>query len=143
MSAGQDNPMEAVAQSVTDLVPELEPRLIDPSPETQSELGIVGEMLLARVGASRVIAVAASNRGSWTIKEFDTASGDLDVVWSEDGAVSDDQVPSLVLAAAIGSLEEQLTWKGATAIGKAIRPAVTNLLDTLRGRQKELADSVA
>ena len=143
MSARSDNPMDTVAQAVTDLVPELEPRLIDPSPEMHSQLGVVGEMLLARVGATRVISVASSKTGSWIVSEFDTAGGSLNVMWTEDGDVSDEQIPSLVLAAAVGSLEEQLAVSGEGAINADIRPAVTGLMESLRDRQQQLAESVA
>ena len=78
--------------------------------------------------------VNATEKGEWTIQEFDSITGDLVPVWSETADVPDEQIPSMVLAAAVGSLEEQLAWTGETEVHEDVRPVLTKQLGLLRQR---------
>ena len=134
MSVRQRRQLHRVVDSVSRLVPELSPRIIEPAADKQKALGIADETLLVRVGTNRVITVSATEKGDWTIQEFDSITGDLVPVWSETAAVDDEQIPGMVLAAAVGSLEEQLAWTGETEVHQDMRPVLSTQLAVLRQR---------
>ena len=134
MSVRQRRQLHRVVDSVSRLVPELTPRIIEPAADKQRALGIADETLLVRVGTNRVITVSATESGAWSIQEFDSITGDLVPVWSETADVPDEQIPSMVLAAAVGSLEEQLAWTGETEVHEDVRPVLTKQLGLLRQR---------
>lgn len=143
MSVRQRRQLHRVVDPVSLLVPELSPRIIEPAAEKQVELGIAEETLLVRVGTNRVITVSATESGEWNLQEFDSITGDLVPVWSETAALDDSQVPAMVLAAAIGSIEEQLAWKGEQEVHEDIRPVLTKQLTLLRQRYSTVTGGVA
>lgn len=143
MSARQRRQLDRVVDAVARLIPELEPRVIDPTPEKQRELGLAENALLARVGTYRSVTLSPTEEGAWSIKEFDSRSGSLVEVYEEVGSVPDELVGSLVLAAAIGSIEEQLSWTGDDAVHEEIRPVLTRLNTVLRQRHAEATGSSA
>lgn len=134
MSVRQRRQLHRVVDPVSRLVPELSPRIIEPAADKQRELGIADETLLVRVGTNRVITVSATEKGDWTIQEFDSITGDLVPVWSETAEVPDEMIPGMVLAAAIGSLEEQLAWTGDIEVHEDMRPVLSKQLTVLRQR---------
>ena len=134
MSVRQRRQLHRVVDSVSRLVPELSPRIIEPAPDKQRALGIADETLLVRVGTNRVITLSATEKGEWTIQEFDSITGDLVPVWSETAEVDDSVIPTMILAAAVGSLEEQLAWTGETEVHEDVRPVLSNQLAVLRQR---------
>ena len=134
MSVRQRRQLHRVVDSVSRLVPELTPRIIEPAADKQRALGIADETLLVRVGTNRVITVSATESGAWSIQEFDSITGDLVPVWSETAGVDDEYIPGMVLAAAVGSLEEQLAWTGDTEVHEDMRPVLSNQLVLLRQR---------
>lgn len=134
MSVRQRRQLHRVVDPVSQLLPELSPRVIEPAADKQRELGIADETLLVRVGTNRVITVSATESGEWTIQEFDTITGDLVPVWSETAPLDDSMVPGMVLSAAIGSLEEQLAWTGEKELHPDVRPVLSKQLALLRQR---------
>ena len=139
MSTRQRKQLQRVIPAIGALLPELDPRVIEPSAEKQKELGIAEETLLLRIGPHRVISVSATESGAWSIKEFDAKSGDLVPIWEETGELSDSELGPMLLGAAVGSLEEQLAAKGDTAVHKDLRTDITGVLDLLRERQRATA----
>ncbi len=135
MSTRQRKQLQRVIPAIAELLPELDPRVIEPSADKQKELGIAEETLLLRVGAHRVISVSATETGGWSIKEFTAKSGDLVPIWDETGDLADEALGPILLGAAVGSLEEQLAAKGEDAVHKDLRGDVTGVLTTLRSRQ--------
>src|SRR5690606_8321991 len=132
-----------VVDPVSRLVPELSPRIIEPAADKQRELGIADETLLVRVGTNRVITVSATENGAWNIQEFDSITGDLVPVWSETAELDDSVVPGMVLAAAIGSLEEQLAWTGDNEVHEDVRPVLSKQLALLRQRLSMATGEIA
>ncbi len=134
MSARQRRQLDRVVDAVARLIPELEPRVIDPTPEKQAKLGLAENALLARVGTYRSVTLSPLESGAWSIKEFDSRNGDLEEVYEEIGDVPDHLIGALFLAAAIGSIEEQLSWTGDNAVHEEIRPVLQGLSTTLQER---------
>jgi len=143
MSVRQRRQLHRVVDSVSQLVPELSPRIIEPAADKQKALGIADETLLVRVGTNRVITVSATEKGEWTIQEFDSITGDLVPVWSETAELDDYQVPGMVLSAAVGSLEEQLAWTGDHAVHEDVRPVLSKQLALLRQRLSSTNGEIA
>jgi hypothetical protein len=143
MSVRQRRQLHRVVDSVSRLVPELSPRIIEPAADKQKALGIADETLLVRVGTNRVITLSATEKGEWTIQEFDSITGDLVPVWSETADVDDSVIPTMVLAAAVGSLEEQLGWTGETEVHPDMRPILSNQLAVLRQRMSMSTGEIA
>ena len=139
MSASQRRQLERIESSVGELLPELTPRVIEPSAEKQKALGIAESTILLRVGNHRMISVNATEKGEWSIKEFDASSGDLVPIWDETGPVDDSLVAIMVLGAAVGSLQEQLEAEGDKAVHADLRGDLETLLATLRERQATAA----
>ena len=116
MTANQRRQLQSVEPQTTALVAELDPRVILPSVEKQQELGIAEETLLVPVGPRRAITMNAKVDGGWTIKEFDTSSGNLVPVWEETSPLTDDLAIRAVLNAAIVSLKAQLAFTDSDAL---------------------------
>jgi hypothetical protein len=140
MTASQRRQLQNVEEMVGAMVAELEPRVISPSAEKQQALGLAEETMLFSVGPSRAITVCASEDGGWSIKEFETSTGDLVPVWDETGELPDTMVASVVLGATIASLEEQLAATGDTAVANDLRAPLTTLLFILRQRHITLTE---
>ena len=140
MSARQRKQLQRVSDDVSSLVPELSPRIIEPSAEVQRSLGIADETLMLRVGTHRVITLSAAENGDWSIHEFDAVTGDLVPVWGETGPLDDDQLGPIILGSAIGSLTEQLSYTGDNEVHEDIRPGLEAQLEVLKVRSEALAD---
>jgi len=134
MSVRQRRQLNRVVDSVSRLVLELSPRIIEPAADKQRELGIAEQTLLVRVGTHRMIALSPTESGQWTIQELDSQTGDLVLLWGETGDLEDDQLGPIVLSAAIGSLEEQLALDGEIQVHEDVRPVLTQQLVVLRQR---------
>lgn len=134
MSLRQRRQLNRVVDSVSRLVLELSPRIIEPAADKQRELGIAEQTLLVRVGTHRMIALSPTESGQWTIQELDSQTGDLVLLWGETGDLEDDQLGPIVLSAAIGSIEEQLALDGEIQVHEDVRPVLTNQLTILRQR---------
>jgi hypothetical protein len=140
MTASQRRQLQNVEDMVGAMVAELEPRVISPSAEKQKALGLADETMLFSVGPTRAITLSAAIDGGWSIKEFDTSSGDLVPIWDETGELEDTMVPAIVLGATIGSLEEQLAATGDKAVERELRDPLTTLLFILRNRHATLTE---
>jgi len=134
MSVRQRRQLNRVVDSVSRLVPELSPRVIEPDEDKQRELGIAEQMLLIRVGTHRMIALSPQESGNWTIMELDSQTGDLVLLWGETGPLDDDQLGPIILSAAIGSLEEQLAMDGEIQVHEDMRPVLTAQVAVLQQR---------
>ena len=102
------------------MVAELNPRVIMPDEDKQKALGIAEETMLVPIGTGRALTASATENGGWTIKEFETGTGQLVQIWEETGGFSDELVVNVFLGAAVRSLREQidlnLDYKG-TLVG--------------------------
>jgi len=114
MSASQRRLLEKVATPIFDAIPELSPRIIEPSKEKQRALSIADSTLLFQVGAYRAIAIYPVDRDTWNAKEFDSESGALTLLREKTSAVALDALPVWVLAASISSIDDQLAAYKAT-----------------------------
>ena len=134
MSVRQRRQLNRVVDSVSRLVPELSPRIIEPAADKQRELGVAEQMLLIRVGTHRMIALSPQESGNWTIMELDSQTGDLVLLWGETGPLDDDQLGPIILSAAVGSLEEQLALDGEIQVHEDMRPVLTAQVVVLKQR---------
>ena len=134
MSTSQREQLQRVVPAIAALLPELDPRVIEPSDDKQKELGIAEETLLLRVGAHRVMSVSATESGGWSIQEFTAKSGDLVPMWEETGDFPDDVLGPVLVGFAVRSLEQQLAATGDDAVHVDLREDVTGVLTELRHR---------
>lgn len=139
MDAKQKHQLQGVEEILLAMVAELSPRVIQLTAEKQAELGASEESFLIPIG-SRAIIVSVMPNSHWLVKEFDTTAGTLVPVWEESGELTYALVVSVVLGAAIGSLEEQLAFTGATAVPYDQRRQMEQVLSLLRSRHTTLIE---
>jgi hypothetical protein len=113
MTEGQKNQLQRIEPVLFAMVAELDPRVIMPDLEKQQALGLAEETMLVPVGAGRALTASATENGGWTVKEFDTSSGQLIEVWNETGRFSDELLVNVFLGAAVRVLLEQIARGGA------------------------------
>jgi len=109
MSASQRRLLEKVATPIFDAIPELSPRIIEPSKDKQKALAIADSTLLFQVGAYRAISIYPVDRDTWNAKEFDSESGELTLLREKTSKVAIDALAVWVLAASISSIDDQLS----------------------------------
>jgi hypothetical protein len=140
MDAKQKHQLQGVEEILLAMVAELSPRVIQLTAEKQAELGVSEESFLIPIGSRRAITVSVMPNGHWMVKEFDTGAGTLIPVWQESGELTYALVVSVVLGAAIGSIEEQLAFTGATAVPLTQRAQMEQILALLRSRHTTLIE---
>ena len=138
MTAKQSRQLQAVEEIVSAMVSELSPRVILPSEEKQAELGIAEETMLIPVGNRRAITLNATLDGGWSIKEFDTSTGALVPLSTQEVGFGGDLVVAALLAATIKSLQEQLAAAGADAVTAGERGQLTPVYKLLQSRYATL-----
>ena len=131
MTANQRSQLRSIENTLSAMVAELQPRVILPDADKQKELGLAEETMLVPVGARRAITASPMGNAGWSIQEFDTSAGTLIPIWKEDGELTESLVISVVLGAAVGSLQEQIE-AGDTAL-KAVHAL-------LKARHAQLID---
>jgi hypothetical protein len=108
MSAGQRRLLDKVATPVFDAIAELSPRILDLSKDKARALSVAETTMLFQVGAYRAISVFPVNKAIWTVKEFDSESGELSLLREETSKVPEPELPVWVLRATIASIQDQL-----------------------------------
>lgn len=140
MTARQIRQLQGVEDMVSAMVAELNPRIIRPSAQQQTELGIAEETMFIPVGPQRAISLSAGEDGGWVIKEFDLSSGGLLPVWSDTSTIANGGMISAVIGAAIGSLREQLGLKGARSVPSDLRPIMQAQIVLFEERNAQLVE---
>jgi hypothetical protein len=140
MDAKQKHQLQGVEEILLAMVAELSPRVIQLTAEKQAELGISEESFLIPIGLRRAITVSTMANGHWLVKEFDTSASTLVPVWEESGDLGYGLLVSVVLGAAIGSLEEQLAFIGSDTVPQEERGQMEQMLALLRARHTTLLE---
>lgn len=138
MTSKQRRQLQEVENVLGGMTAELSPRVIEPSPEKQIELGIADETMLIPIGTRRAVTVSALQNGGWAIKEFETTGGELKPLRQLETEPDDDLVIVAALSTVVRSMRQLLEPTGDDALPEDERVSLANCLALLNARHDKL-----